>query len=548
MKNWMDRTRAKFRHARSGPFVALDIDRRWLRIVHAEPQRAMPLIRKLAAIEVPASLDLNDPQATGQFIGAALRKLKLTGQRVAMDVPRSKALLKTITLPPVDDERELPGMVRYQVEKELPFTMSEAVIDFTVEPHVDASNGGAAAREPSGETVLVAAVRRAVVEHYQKIAESADIDLQQLGLRPYADVHCLRACLGGTGAASANLVLIHLTADEAEINVLLNGSLAFSRSTSMVIAHDEQGRPVADSPVDGLVLEVVRTIQSVRAAQQGTQIGRLWVAGETGHEAAFASSLQKRLGSPCEVLRPIELLRVARTADSAGHDSGYVTALGLAIAHTAHGLPLDFLHPKEPPVERDMVRLRTIYGATAAAAILVLALAVGLFNRQSAASQLAALEAHRNELLETLRPVEILERRIRNIDSWLAEDRLWLDHWANISAALPGAQEAYVTSLKTSGEGIIVFTLKARSSAVITEASRRLREAGYDVKLSSESSGEDEYGYRYSNELRLTPRVQPQVAALTAAPRPADDGSAEMIRQAGGSRGPASSGNGRGER
>ena len=34
------------------------------------------------------------------------------------------------------------------------------------------------------------------------------------------------------------------------------------------VPHDEQGKPIVESPVDLLVVEVVRTIQSVRAAQR----------------------------------------------------------------------------------------------------------------------------------------------------------------------------------------------------------------------------------------------------------------------------------------
>ena len=530
MIRWLEAIRSKFKPARGGPFVALDLDRRWLHVVYAVPQGKLPQIRKLAAIEVPAALDPADPQAVGQFVGKSLRDLRLTGHRVAMDVPRSRALLKTVTLPPIEDERELPGMVRYQVEKELPFAMSEAVIDFTVESHVDASNGKSPDDDETarGKTVLVAAVRRSVVEYYHAVAEAAQIDLQQLGLRPYADLHCLRACLSTT--AATDVVLIHLTADEAEIGVVLNGSLAFSRSASLAIPHNEGGKPLADSPVDGLVIEVVRTVQSVRAAQHGSQIGRVWIAGDTGHEGAVAQALRKRLSTTCEVLKPFELLKSNKPTDG---DSGYITALGLAIGHTGHGLPLDFLHPKEPPVERDMRKVTAVYTAIAVAAIIIVALAIGLFNRSAAARHLQALEGHRDELLDAVKPVRKLEGNMKAIDVWLNADRKWLDHWANISAAMPPAPEAYITSLRTTSEGLISLTLKARGSSVITEASRRLREAGYDVKLSAETTVEDEYGYRFTNELRLTPRTEPKIENLVTAPRPADDGSAELIRTSG---------------
>ena len=530
MLNWLTRARSKLSHTNSGPFVALDLDSRKLRVVHAEPRAKLPKFRKLAAIDLPPGTELADPSAVGAFIREALGGLRLTGHHVAMDVPRSKALLKTVTLPPVEDARELPGMVRYQVEKELPYPLSEAVIDFTVEPRPGAMDAEGSA---GGQTVLVAAVRRSVVEYYQRVAAAAEIDLQQLGLRPYADVHCLRACLGAAGRPAADAVLVHLTADEAEINVLLGGSLAFSRSASMSIAHDEHGRPVADSPVDGLVVEVVRTLQSIRAVQRGAEIGRFWIAGDTGREADLAAALHKRIGSPCELLMPVELLRIKKVS---GGDGGYITALGLAIGHTERGLPLDFLHPKEPPVERDIARIRATWGAVAAAAIVLVVLGIGLLQRHATASRVESLTNRYNELDARVRPVKRLEQRVGTVQAWLDQDRRWLDHWANLSAAMPPAQEAYITSLKTMPDGSITLTVKAKGSAVITDAARRLREAGYDVRLGSETAGEDEYGYGSTNELRLIPRREPSVEGLAAPPRPADDGSAEQFGASAGGR------------
>lgn len=516
---------------RGGPFVALDIDSQRLRIVLAEPGSPLPSIRKLAAIDVPGDVDMADPAAVGAFIGQSLRKLRLSGHRAAMDVPRSRALLKTVTLPPVPDERELPGMVRYQVEKELPYAISEAVIDFTIEKHVHVAQevAGEDDSPAGGEAILVAAVRRSVLEYYRSIATAAELDLQQLGLRPYADVHCLRACAAAQVDAG-DALLVHLTADEAEINILLDGALAFSRSATMAVAHDEQGKALSDSPVEGLIVEVVRSVQSVRAAQRGAELSRIFIAGGTGHESALAAALGKRLGAAAQVLSPVKQLRIH--APPAGEDSGFITALGLAIGHTGRGLPLDFLHPKEPPVERDMTKIRALYGSLAAAALLALLLAIGLSYRHAATSHLHGLEAQRDQLAEDLKPVQRMEKRITATEAWLAGDRKWLDHWANISAHMPPATEAYITSLKTTSEGGIVLTLKARGSGVITDAGRRLREAGYDVKLGAETATEDEYDYRYSNELRLSPRqAPPQVGALTAPPRPADDGSLDALRE-----------------
>ncbi len=525
----------------SGPFVALDLDSRRLRVVHVEPRGSRPHFRKIATVDLPQGLDMNDAAAVGRFIGQSLRDLRLHGLKVAMDVPRSKAVLKTVNLPAVENPNELPAMVRFQVEKELPFGLDEAIVDFTLEPHLNIA-GSQEAEPQAGETVLVAAVRKAVVEHYRQIAAAAEMDLEQLGLRPYADVHCLRACLAGRSHELANAMLIHLSADEAEIDILAGASLVFSRSTTMQVGHDESGKPLAATPVEGLTVEVVRTLQSIRATQQDVSIDRVWVTGDTGYEDELADGLTARLRTVCEVIHPVRMLDVPNAPTGA---NGYITALGLAIGHTGRGMPLDFLHPKEPVEEMDERKKKlTLYGAAAAAAIGFILLS-GMLYRYSTSSHLWQLRNQYNQLEAANRPVDKLKSRVASIQGWMDDDKKWLDHWAHLSALFPGPQEAYVTTLRTATEStasspgrpkgtshLLVFTVKARSSEVITELNKKLREAGYDVKPGAESVSEDPLGYKYSTSmrLRLSDKAPFKVQELKAQPRPADDGSAQIIQ------------------
>lgn len=522
---WIQKARASIFKAQSGPFVALDLDSKALRVVYCEPRGAgLPRFRKLAVVPMPSGLDMAEPAAVGQFIGQSLKELGLEGFRVAMDVPRSRAVLKTLTLPAIEDDLELPGMVRYQVEKELPFALDEAVIDFTVESRQAPTPGDAA----SGSiTVLVAAVRSNIVDHYIKIAAAAGVELQELGLRPYADLHCLRACIKGQESELQDAVLVHLNADEAEINVLMDGSLAFSRSATMLVPHNEAGEPTA-SPVESLVVEVVRTLQSVRATQRDAKLGHLWVAGDTGLEEPLAEALRQRLKSPCEKLSPVKSLMIRQAPPGA---NGYVTALGLAIGHTGSGMPLDFLHPKKPQPIVDVRKQRIRMGAIAVAAAVGLIVGVGMINLMVKNARLNELLAVYNPLDKEKQAVDKIGRKADAIEKWVAQDLKWLDHWANISANFPPAQDAYITSLRTLPNGTISLTVKARSNEVITSMAKQLREAGYDVKLQAESTDNDDLGYRSTVPVTLTPnpKAKIEVEKLKAPPRPADDGSAELI-------------------
>lgn len=532
-KQWLEKTKSFLTAGPPSRFVALDMEGRKLRIVFADPGREMPSFRTLAMVEAPAEVDLKNAQALGKFIGGVLKQLNLPATRVLMDVPRSQSVLKTLTLPPVEHDRELPAMVRYQVEKELPFPLDQAVIDFTVDEHYVADAGdesSVVATKPQTIDVLVAAVQRSVVEHAQKVAEAGGFKLHRLGLRPYADMRCLNACLA-PAERRMSILLVHVLPGEVEINLLIEGALAFSRS-GLIRQHDDDGRPYNEKEIlEGFVVEIARSAQSALSAHRGRKIERVYLAGDTGQEQTIVEMLAQRFRMPCAVLEPTEALKL-NAGELAG--PGFISPIGLAIAHgTAERMPFDFLNPKNPPIERNIKKIRAVTLATAASLLLLIGFMWGMISRTSAASELAALRTKYNELEKNNRPIEKLGQRAKAIEEWQNEALNWLDHWANISAKFPPATEAYITTLKTNPDGSFAFTVKARASKVITDLSKSLREAGYDVKLGAETVQNDDYDYRYTTSVRLTvdgdAKIEP--AKLQAPPRPSDDGSAELIRR-----------------
>ena len=539
LTDWLEKTRSFVFQVPLSPVVAIDLEARKLRVVHADPGGgALPRIRSLTVVDVPDTLDRKNAQAVGEFLRDALKDLRLTGQRVLMDVPRSQAVLKSITLPAVDNERELPAMVRYQVEKELPFPLDQAVIDFNVQTLApsagrtgEAETAANAPAERPPLNVLVAAVQRSVVEHHQQIAQIAGFRLQRLGLRPYADMRCFEA-FSSRDVSRGNVLLVHVMSIEAEINVLIGGALAFSRA-ALVRQHDDDGRTLtAAEMLEGLVVEVTRSGQSAMSAHRGLKIERIVVAGDTGQEAGLIATLKERFRLPCELMEPGASLRISRD-DNAADPRGFSSPLGLAIAHgSADRMPFDFLNPKNPPVERNTKQIRAVLVSVTVALALLLLLVMGVSSRNDAEAELASLRTKFNELEKRNRNVDKLGKRVAAVEEWLGEGRDWLAHWASLSAHLPPATEAYVTSLKSNPDGSLVFTVKARASKVITDLSKNLREAGYDVKLGSETPSNDEFGYTYTTSVRIG--IEPDMAvnarALKAPPRPTDDGSFELIK------------------
>ncbi|MCK5557670.1 MAG: pilus assembly protein PilM, partial [Candidatus Hydrogenedentes bacterium] len=148
-----------------GRFLAVDFDSRQLRIVRVNRLGLRPRLRKFHAEDIPETLDIQDPSQVGEFLAATLKRRRIGGYPLIMNVPRGQAVLKPLHLPPGTDRSEIAGMVRFQVQGDLPFPGEEGVLDFTIGGE---SSGG---EGPDGLDVLAAAIRQGVLEFYKHLGE-----------------------------------------------------------------------------------------------------------------------------------------------------------------------------------------------------------------------------------------------------------------------------------------------------------------------------------------------------------------------------------------
>jgi len=514
-------------------FIAIDFDSRQLRVVEAELTSSGVRIIKLATADMPAGLDMADAQAIGTLIGGTLDNMKLRNSAIIMSVPRGQAVLKPLVLPPVATTSELAAMVQYQAEKELAFRPDEAVVDFTLESHY--GTGQTSGQESEGENVLVAAVRRPVVEYYQAIAQAAGTKLLRLGLRPYANMRCMEAY--AQHEMRARLALVDITADEAEIDVIESGVLTFSRSAVLKApAPGEADEAVVREAVAAVAAEVARSLQSYLGVERGHKIDAVLVAGGTGIEAAVAEELKVRLSIRCERLNPSPALGLEGSGPEA---SAFVSAIGLALGQVpGAAVPFDFLNPKRPVVRRDLRKLGVIAAAAACALVVLTVVASASLYRYTAESRLGSLTEQYNKLKEENRKVGALAKRVETIEGWVRDGRNWLDQWAYLSAVFPSCTETYVTSLKTNLDGSVSFVVKAKNNEAINDLGKRLAAAGYDFKPGQVITGGDPYGYTYSTTVKILVKSDMKVdlAAVSAVPRPEDDASAKEFGKPTGSR------------
>ncbi len=534
--------------------TGLVVEGQTLRVVQASASGGRVALQRVAStpLELPPDADVSDPNVLGPAIARALNRLQIKPGPVVMGLPRAQVVLRTLTVPVIEDVRELASMVHLQVSKDLPFRMDEAVVDFKVRrkivPPVPRIEGDAKVEIPDAPPpkleVLVAAAKRSLVESVEQTAAAAGLKLSALGLLPYANVRALEAFKLVEDEEA--VALVSLRADEMNIDVIAQQTLLFSRGTSVKppaekTATPDASAPKADAPgsdttsfirpesfAELVTIEVVRSLHAFSGVEPNRSVARVAVSGVTGHETGVVEAIEKRLGRPCTLLDPGTVFELP--ADAREHAAGALPAIGLALGcGDEGGLPFDFLNPKQPAVQRDMRRIRIL--ATVAAAVAFVIFTAGirqyLINRHKKVltqlqSQLSNEEKQRPTFQKMVRHATLVKE-------WSDGGRNWLDHYAYLSAVLPASEEVYITSLAVSGNGLIRLSVQARSGETLAKLDKQLRAAGYDVKPLAITPGADRHGYDFRSTVELTvpPKQVIDLSKVKTPARPTDDISLE---------------------
>ncbi len=468
--------------------VAVDWDARRLRLVHAGLRKGRARIDRLLAVDIPDGVDVSDPESMGALVRKVLDQQKIRTSRVVLDVPRDQALLTTLKLPAAAAE-EMPAMVEYQIAKELPFPLSEAVVDFAVP---DADESGTA-------NVLVGTVRRDVIAYYERTCEKAGLRLERLGFRPYANRAAVNELYGA--GRYGYVLFVDVGPRLTEIDVITSGKLAFSRAASMAVPlsldeapstgeeygdAEEEGRSVLHFPgsagsaidriVQGLVVEVTRSFEAYRANDAAASVDLIVVAGSVGIEAKLAEVLGHRFGAAAEMYDPAR--QFGWPAERGSDARGFAAALGLACGHAAEDvLHFDFLHPKKAVTTAER-RLRKVPRVAAVLVLFVAAAIVYYFT--AVAPNRRALALTEKEIAATKKAIEQLQdmqKMIEQVDNFEEGQVIWLDELNRLHTVMPPSQQMVLGNVDMSQrESRIMMKVDATERQIALNTVQRIDE------------------------------------------------------------------------
>lgn len=427
--------------------LCLDWDKRSLRALVARVGGGRLKVEDAHSFRIPVGTDVDDPASFGPYIARCLADKGLArGARVTLDVPRDRAVINRLALPPTP-LAELPAAVRFQAMKELPFPLDEAEVDYVV---LERGAGNTATG------VLLAGVRNDVLGRLKATCSAAGLRLARVGLRPYANLLVIKS---QPALAAKHVLFVDVGATMTEINVFRAGVLAFSRSAGVSVPFvggelatddsrvsskaeltaQERSEQLTATALDELMVEITRTIQGYRGIEPSSQIDTIVIAGGTGIEPVLGPAVEQRFGLPTELfdasglgLPPSEKVKLR----------SFTAVLGLACSLSRDGrLELDFLNPKRPvPKGQSLMRRLRLGGL--AAAVLLLAAAVWVFSEfRRLDGQIAAMEkeagARGGSLTRTVSEIVDLDIKGAEAERWMDEAAavVWLDHLLTLTNA-----------------------------------------------------------------------------------------------------------------
>jgi Tfp pilus assembly PilM family ATPase len=169
-----------------------------------------------ALVPTLTALNLRDRPVVLDALGRVLERIGRP-RRIGLVIPDVVAKVSLVRFEQVPKRaQDLDQLVRWQVRKSAPFAIEDAQVSYV--PGIHATDG---------QEYIVSLARRDVVKEYEDLCAEAGA---HAGLIDLATFNVINAVLAGTGAPTADWLLVNIAADYASIALLRGPSLIVFRN------------------------------------------------------------------------------------------------------------------------------------------------------------------------------------------------------------------------------------------------------------------------------------------------------------------------------
>ncbi|MGB0680220.1 MAG: type IV pilus assembly protein PilM, partial [Polyangiales bacterium] len=257
---------------------------------------------------------------TGAIVEGLNRLFHKQSQRdVALRLSANGVIIKQLTMPRLEAE-ELAAQMRWEAEQHIPFDLSAVQTDYQVlQP--DLGDGKM--------SVLLVAAKKEELNELIQLASDAKLRPKVIDLDVFAVQNIYQQA--HPAAEAQTVVLLHVGAASATLNVLRAGQTAFTRDIAnggesitaqlqrhLTVSREEaeaikcagdkltelpkEVKVTLDKAADTLAGEILRSLDFYLATSGDAQVSKLVLSGGTAHLPSFRHALHQRTQLPVEVL------------------------------------------------------------------------------------------------------------------------------------------------------------------------------------------------------------------------------------------------------
>jgi general secretion pathway protein L len=359
----------------------------------------------------------------------------IAARTVAVGLPRAAVSVKPVELPTVDGD--VKDVLRYELERHLPFSADDAPFDFAPLPATDRPE-----RIEGNRSVLVVAADRHYVDSVLRLVQEANLRPTSITVAAHDLVDLV------TTDRRQHTVWLHRTGDSLDLVFLTGHHVVLSRSVTVGDAES-----LGDEIRRSLALARWRTCDAV------------WMSGDPA-PAGSAASLAW-LGAPVTA-PPFTPRAQTRLALLPAEHRGEAE-LGLAVACGRRARALDIIPAALKP--RRITRPQAITLGSAAALVLIglLALLVPGLREQrrltAINAEIARLDPEVRTIERSLRELERRQKLLAVVDGLESNAVRPLPVLRELTDIVP--QDAWLTTLTLDGKGVELTGQAAAASGLI---------------------------------------------------------------------------------
>ena len=322
------------------PLLGLDISSTTVKMIeltrHGDSYRVENYSVRPLPPGVVVEKNISDVDAVAQVVKATVQQARTKVREVAVAVPGSAVITKTIEMPAglTDDAMEL--QISLEADQYIPYPLEEVSIDFDVL--------GPSEKSPDQVNVLLAACRSENVEMREAVMALAGLTAKVVDVEAYALERSFDLLADQIeGAYDKVVAIVDIGSTMTTLSVLVGGKIVYAREqlfggkqlTEEIqrrygLSEDEAGlakrqgglpddyeAEVLEPFKDNVVQQVTRSLQFFFSSSQYHEVGHVLLAGGVASMEGLAEMVEEKLETPTSVANPFANMSVSSRVNSA---------------------------------------------------------------------------------------------------------------------------------------------------------------------------------------------------------------------------------------